>query len=451
MYNKEIIKDLILSNPTFNNVDIALKYIELTGEMEPNVESLRKSVSKVRKKLNLVTSNPAAKHINKKAVWVSTKDSKTTKINNDKGTLESEVVIDYEPKDDIELAKAHRVDLTKYKISNYWTKLQPNGRFTSSLFCTLRKVGDSMSIDEIKSVMKSVINKEPFKVSKDFVSTSIRKLLSNEKALIVWVSDEHIAACVENELYDNVWNESEYYKRKSKIIEVIIEQYALHGKFDKIIFCTLGDNLDGWSGYTTRGGHQLAQNMSNKKAVQTYVEVNKAIFNKIVEIGAASKYEIYNVENSNHGGNSIDAIACLALENYLEAKYGDLFSITGFEKIIGEFRYGEHKFFLCHGKDDKHMKANMPLVLNQKTELYFKEYLDTYHGAKMNTKNHVVKGDLHQFCSQQGRFFSYNNIPSLFGSSGWVMSNIGKGNAGFCFSVVGKKDNSVGFNPVWIK
>ncbi len=62
-------------------------------------------------------------------------------VNNELGTLKSELVLDYEPKDDLELAELHKVDLTKYKISSYWTK-QQGEKFFSSLHCTLKKSSD---------------------------------------------------------------------------------------------------------------------------------------------------------------------------------------------------------------------------------------------------------------------------------------------------------------------
>lgn len=59
-------------------------------------------------------------------------------VNVERGTLKSSVVSDFEPKSPEELARLHKVDLTKYRISSYWTK-QRGEKFTSSLLCTLIK------------------------------------------------------------------------------------------------------------------------------------------------------------------------------------------------------------------------------------------------------------------------------------------------------------------------
>lgn len=66
----------------------------------------------------------------------------TREVNNDKGTWKSTIETCFEPKDDEELAKLHKVDLSKYKISTYWSKLKSNGKFTSSILATLKKPTD---------------------------------------------------------------------------------------------------------------------------------------------------------------------------------------------------------------------------------------------------------------------------------------------------------------------
>lgn len=61
------------------------------------------------------------------------------KVNVEKGTIESTVTSDFDPKDDIELAKLHKINLDKYIITNYWSKMLPNGKFTSSIFSKEKK------------------------------------------------------------------------------------------------------------------------------------------------------------------------------------------------------------------------------------------------------------------------------------------------------------------------
>jgi len=67
------------------------------------------------------------------------------KVNNEKGTIESTITLDYEPKDHLELAKLHKIDLDKYIITNYWSKVLPSGKFTSSVFSKITQLRISAS------------------------------------------------------------------------------------------------------------------------------------------------------------------------------------------------------------------------------------------------------------------------------------------------------------------
>ena len=94
------------------------------------------------------------------------------KVNVEKGTIESTIVSDFDPKDDLELAKLHKINLDKYIITNYWSKMLPSGKFTSSVFSKRKEAKDYSPEDfakflenykpkEIKlNVVKSTINTE---------------------------------------------------------------------------------------------------------------------------------------------------------------------------------------------------------------------------------------------------------------------------------------------------
>ena len=117
------------------------------------LDQVNQAKKEAREILNLLSASPEIKELQDKMFeetlmfgksLYSSKDiekivlsEQTKKVNNEKGTLESQVELDFEPKDDIELAELHRVDLTKYKISNYYSKLKSNGKFTSTVLATL--------------------------------------------------------------------------------------------------------------------------------------------------------------------------------------------------------------------------------------------------------------------------------------------------------------------------
>jgi hypothetical protein len=84
------------------------------------------------------------------AAYIDALEERVIEVNNEKGTLKSTVNCDFEPKSDEELAKLHKIDTLRYKISNYWSKMKSNGKFTSSVFATLRKPSDYTAEDFAK-------------------------------------------------------------------------------------------------------------------------------------------------------------------------------------------------------------------------------------------------------------------------------------------------------------
>jgi len=83
------------------------------------------------------------------------------KVNVEKGIIESDVIVDFEPKTIEELAKLHKIDLNKYKISTYWSKLKSNGKFTSSVLASLKRPTDYTLEDFTKFLKDYKIEKHP--------------------------------------------------------------------------------------------------------------------------------------------------------------------------------------------------------------------------------------------------------------------------------------------------
>jgi hypothetical protein len=80
-----------------------------------------------------------------------------------KGTLESIQTLTFEPKTHKELAIVHNVDLSKFTIINYWSKLKSNGKYTSSIFCKRRTSEDYSAEDFQKFLKKYKSNYIPIK------------------------------------------------------------------------------------------------------------------------------------------------------------------------------------------------------------------------------------------------------------------------------------------------
>jgi len=77
-----------------------------------------------------------------------------TKVNVEKGTVESTITLDFEPKNEVELAELHKIDLNTYTITNYWSKLLPSGNFTSSVF-SKRKTPKDYSAEDFSNFLKN--------------------------------------------------------------------------------------------------------------------------------------------------------------------------------------------------------------------------------------------------------------------------------------------------------
>ncbi len=108
------------------------------------------------------------------------------KVNVEKGTIESTITSDYEPKDHLELAKLHKINLEEYIITNYWSKMLPSGKFTSSIF-SKRKGPDDYNAEDFSKFLK---NYKPSKVEINKIKLDTSKETIDVELSI---SDYHLA------------------------------------------------------------------------------------------------------------------------------------------------------------------------------------------------------------------------------------------------------------------
>ena len=248
---------------------------------------------------------------------------------------------------------------------------------------------------------------------------------SRTKTLIISLSDIHVGASVSNNsIYYNEWNEEELNNR----LELIVKSLSKFDEIDNIVVFNLGDSLDGYKGETTRGGHLLPQNMNDKEQVKVFIRQMLQFFDNLYEtFNVPMSY--YCVGESNHDGD-FGWLANEKLASMLELKYPDM-PIEIFDKYMDFVEINGTMFILSHGKDNKDMFRNLPLVLDINTESKINEYID-YYGLEQVTDNIIfVKGDLHQSALTHGKKFSYWSVGSIFGASEWIHKNMGNSKA-FC-------------------
>jgi hypothetical protein len=262
------------------------------------------------------------------------------------------------------------------------------------------------------------------------------------KSLFIYISDQHVGASNNYEsLYDNEYNEKIYIGRIDKILENVIP-VIMDNNFENIYINNLGDNLDGYNGFTTRGGHTLEQNLDNKEQYKVYINSMIYLFNELYKYSNKfNNLHVFCVGDDNHSGD-FGYMANYSLKILSEKMFENL-TYTIFDKTLGHYQYGVHTFILSHGKDKKSMKSNMPLILDHKTENLLTQYI-MYNNIPTTDNNiSFIKGDLHQSCSQTGKLFRYKNIGSIFGSSGYIMLNFGFTKPSFSFDIVYKEKNII--------
>jgi len=232
-------------------------------------------------------------------------------------------------------------------------------------------------------------------------------------------TDVHVGMNVNKDgfsLYDGLWNEIELFKRLETFVNYIIKNQ----KSDTLFLNDLGDFMDGWDGFTTRGGHALPQNMDNQKAFDVGLRFKIQMIDALFK--SYSKIKIVNICNDNHAG-SFGYIVNSAFKTYIELKYPDNIEVINQRKFIDHYIIENRCFILTHGKDDKSLKFGFKPKLEAVQIEKIKNYIDEY--KLHNYDIEFGKGDSHQllFDSTSSTAFEYQNFGALSPPSDWVKTN----------------------------
>jgi hypothetical protein len=268
------------------------------------------------------------------------------------------------------------------------------------------------------------------------------------RSLIVWSSDKHIGSKIPSDaLYKKQYNEHIFHNRMVKIYEKVMEHYRKYGKFDKLVLADLGDALDGFNKKTTRGGHELPQNLNNKEAARVHFFTHKWFYDSLIKADIANEVLVWNITNDNHSGD-FGWQACFGLQQYGELAWPDV-EFVNQEEFLGHFTLYDKAYITTHGKDKKNRFKGLPLALDDKTANFIIDYV--FDRKLTNYKIHVRKGDLHQnMIDCSNKKMSYFNVGSVFGSSDWIMDNFSDGNASCALEVVEENGNDIYPSIVWL-
>lgn len=242
------------------------------------------------------------------------------------------------------------------------------------------------------------------------------------------ISDVHVGMDTDkdnNTMYKGEWNAEEL----EKTADTVVWRTVNNQESDIIYVDELGDLLDGFNAQTTRGGHELPQNMTNEEAFDAALSFKLKIL-----YGLISHYkEIHfnNICNDNHAG-SFGYFVNEAFKQIAELQFKNV-TVTNHRKFMNHYFVGSICFVITHGKDDKSLKFGFKPQLDLKGVEKIDQYLKRNEIYKKAELIVFCKGDSHQalfdLCTSDD--FYYFNYPALSPSSNWVKNNFKLGRRGF--------------------
>jgi len=236
------------------------------------------------------------------------------------------------------------------------------------------------------------------------------------KTQIINIGDLHVGMKnEENQQFGETWNLEKAEKRVLSLVNHIVD-------CEELIILLLGDNNDGWNGFTTSMSHKLPQNLNNREQIFGLFQIYQKLFTIISDFqvkGIINKVRCISVGESNHSGDH-DFIIASFLSEWLKAKY-PLMETYVAKKYIDIFESGGKNFFFCHGKNQNTQKHGFPLFLDDKTLIHFTSVINSFD-KKADEDTWVICADKHQYLSQF-KLFNWHRVGSMASGSDWQHAN----------------------------
>ena len=245
-------------------------------------------------------------------------------------------------------------------------------------------------------------------------------------------------------MYDNKWDRPQIKASVNRIVCEILSRK----QSDILVVEQLGDLVDGYNAKTTRGGHDLPQNMNNKEqfdeGVRFLVEIVDNIATEYKEV------HWHNVCNDNHSGD-FGYQVCQMFKAITELKWSNV-QVINHEQFISHYIINSSVSLISHGKDKVHNKFGFKPILDTKQI----EKIDQYIKSKELYKYPFIrfaKGDSHQaiFDDTTSNDFTYNSYPALSPASEWVQTNFKNSKRGFAFEVEDMGSGIVTRSMIYLK
>jgi len=316
------------------------------------------------------------------------------KVNVEKGTIESTVISDFNPKDDIELAKLHKINLDKYIITNYWSKMLPSGKFTSSVFSKRKETKDYSPED----FAKFLENYKPNQVKLNIVKSTIN---TETVDLEISIADFHLGKkTIEDE---NIQT------KKEQFLYVLVDLLSkAKASFDiRIVVFPISNDFfhtDNYQNQTTNGTPQ--------DVLTGYDNEYEEGFDLLVTAISILKAYSDNVEVILVQGNH-DRTKSFYLAHALDVYFSNIANVT-FQRehsttkmvILGNTFIGYH-----HGNCKI---EDLPLVFatGNNSEAF---------GCSKYREVHT--GDKHHYMAKEVKGVRIQQMPSLSGTDRWHLDN----------------------------
>ena len=335
---------------------------------------------------------------------IETKSTQSKEVNADKGTLKSTIELDFEPKTDIELAALHKIDLSKYKISNYWSKLRTDGKFTSSILATLRQVDKDLSrqknilLNELKVALNSKVS---FNTK---LNTANRKL-----AYEINIPDAHFGKLAWGEEVGEDYDLSIAKDRYKAAISQLLS-YVKIDEIEKIIFPVGNDmiNIDSRRNETYGGTPQD----SDSRFFKIVRAVKEILIETINGLSLIAPVDVV-VVSGNHDSETMFMIGEMLDAFYHKDKNVKVDNSPQQRKY---YQYGANGFLYTHGNEEKHQELGL-IFATEMPQLW----ADTkFRFCKLGHFHHNKKMQYLAINEFQG--FQVQILPSLSGSDAWHKS-----------------------------
>ena len=321
--------------------------------------------------------------------------SATKKVNNEKGTVESTLVLDFEPKDDLELAKLHKIDLDKYIITNYWSKILPNGKFTSSVFSKRKQPKDYSPEDFLKFLQDFKSNYTPGK--------SLKSDKPEEVNVEISIADFHLAKKYIDGDNDPAERAIKYVKFAESLVKKVNAIYTI----DKIVLPISNDffHTDNYHNQTTNGTPQ--------DVILDYASEYELGFALLVDTISLLKLYCNELEvilvQGNHDRTKSYYLAH-ALDVYFKNDKDIHFNRD--HSVVKAVKLGNTFIGWHHGNCKI---EDLPLLFATHTE-YSKLFGEAIY-------REVHTGDKHHYMAKEVKGVRIQQMPSLSGTDRWHLDN----------------------------